>query len=104
MKTNYIHFAVPKRGYAADVPPVETTGSGKNIGISAGNFITADVSQFAKRGGKTLLMRASGTINITNLQELGSKLPANAVLSLGAGNKELWLRMPSRRGLRISLK
>ena len=104
VKNNYIHFAVPKRGYAADAPPVETTGSGKNIGISAGNFITADVSQFAKRGGKTLLMRASGTINITNLQELGSKLPANAVLSLGAGNKELWLRMPDRRGMRISLK
>ena len=104
VKTNYIHFAVPKGGYAADAPPVETTGSGKNIGISAGNFITADVSQFAKRGGKTLLMRASGTINITNLQELGSKLPANAVLSLGAGNKELWLRMPDRRGMRISLK
>jgi hypothetical protein len=104
VKHNYIHFAVPKGGYAADAPPVETTGSGKNIGISAGNFITADVSQFAKRGGKTLLMRASGTINITNLQELGSKLPANAVLSLGAGNKELWLRMPDRRGMRISLK
>jgi hypothetical protein len=104
VKNNYIHFAVPKGGYAADAPPVETTGSGKNIGISAGNFITADVSQFAKRGGKTLLMRASGTINITNLSELGSKLPANAVLSLGAGNKELWLRMPDRRGMRISLK
>jgi len=104
VKNNYIHFAVPKKGYAADAPPVETTGSGKNISISAGNFITADVSQFAKRGGKTLLMRASGTISITNLSELGSKLPENAVLSLGADNKELWLRMPDRRGMRISLK
>lgn len=100
MKDSYLHFTVPKYGYSNTTPPLETTG-GKNIVIKSGNFITLDVSQFARRGGRTLLMRASGTINIENLAELGSKLPEHAVLTLSADNKELWLRMPYRRALCI---
>ena len=100
MKNSYIRFTVPKDGYSKTTPPLETT-DGKNIVIQAGNFITLGDSEFTKLGGKTLLMRASGTINIANLAELGSKLPEHAVLTLSADNKELWLRMPDCRGLRI---
>ena len=100
MKNNYIRFTVPKDGYSKTTPPLETT-DGKNIVIQAGNFITLGDSEFTKLGGKTLLMRASGTISITNISELGSKLPEHATLTLSADNKELWLRMPDCSGLRI---
>jgi len=103
IKNNFIHFVVPKDGYSETTPPLETTGD-KNIVIQAGNFITLGDSKFTKLGGKTLLMRASGTINVSNLAELGSKLPEGATLSLRNSDKELWLGMPTRRGFRISFK
>ena len=100
VKNSYIHFVVPKDGYSETTPPLETT-DGKNIVIQSGNFITLGDSKFTRLGGKTLLMRASGTISVSNLAELGSKLPEHATLALSADNKELWLRMPDHHGLSI---
>lgn len=103
-----IAFKVPPEGYIR--PPLEAlesaAGDARNIFFAKSTKMLVDLSCYdAEDAQKIVLARASGMVSASDLEELGSELPANCRLFVSDDKHDLVLKIKGKpKGLMLILR